>query len=278
MQVGLAAPSLFRTPGTAPALIGAAVIGISQSGRSPDVVGVLSAARAQNRPTIAITNDVTSPLAESADVVVPLDAGQERSVAATKTYLASLHAVHQILESLRPSADRQAWLERLPDVVDAMVEEHLTHRERFDVLANQQPITALGRGLDLANAHETALKIRELTGVITEAFSPPDLLHGPIAALRDGAAWVVSTTRAEPELSAVVETLRQRRLTLAIVSADAELLDLASLRIPLDAGLPQWVASVVSVIPAQAAALRLAELGRVDVDHPTGLSKVTLTA
>lgn len=92
LQVGLAAPWLYRDVGRAPLLPDTAVVAISQSGRTPDIVAVLAAARKQGRPAIAVTNAPASDLAAQADVVVPLLAGEERSVAATKTYLASLHA------------------------------------------------------------------------------------------------------------------------------------------------------------------------------------------
>ena len=99
LPVALAAPWLYA--GHSPPLLRrGAVLAISQSGRSPDVVAVVTAARAQGRPTITITNDVDSPLALAADVVVPMLAGDERSVAATKTYLASLHAIAQIAARL----------------------------------------------------------------------------------------------------------------------------------------------------------------------------------
>src|SRR5262249_30551883 len=96
MPVALAAPWLYSGD-SPPVLDGGAVLAISQSGRSPDVAAVVAAARDQRRPTVVITNDVGSPLAEQADVVVELLAGDERSVAATKTYLASLHAIAQII-------------------------------------------------------------------------------------------------------------------------------------------------------------------------------------
>jgi glucosamine--fructose-6-phosphate aminotransferase (isomerizing) len=118
MAVALAAPSLYSDPESSPDIRGAAVLGISQSGQSPDIVGVLAAARAQGRPTIALTNDEASPLAAVANVVVPLDTGPERSVAATKTYLSSLRAIEQIIDRLSPDDERARWLDRLPELVD----------------------------------------------------------------------------------------------------------------------------------------------------------------
>lgn len=272
LSVGLAAPWLYRDRDRAPRLPNGTVIAISQSGRSPDIVAVLAAARAQQRPTIAITNQPDSALAAQADVIVPLLAGEERSVAATKSYLASLHAVVQITEALAPDPTRCEWLGRLPDEVAVMVRALLAQRSEFDVLLKATPITATGRGLFFSAACETALKLRELSGLPAEAFSPPDLMHGPIAALRPPAGtWLISPG---DELEAV----RDRVAPSVIVSADHRALSRAQVPVPLPPGAPDWVASILAVVPAQAAGLRLAEQTGSDVDHPHGLRKITLTS
>ena len=251
---------------------------ISQSGCSPDVTGVLAAGRAQNRPTVAITNDPDSPLAAEADVVVPLLAGVERSVAATKTYLASLHAIAQIALCLRPDPIDEGWFERLPGIVDYVVREQLGGRGRFDPLARARLLTVVGRGLQFSTAHETALKVRELSGTPAEAFSQPDLMHGPIAALSPtGAVWVVSTSGREQPDRRAVDALAAKTGFAVAVSDRADVLAAADVGIALDAELPEWLAPIVAVIPGQVAALRLGELSGVDLDQPHGLGKVTLT-
>jgi glucosamine--fructose-6-phosphate aminotransferase (isomerizing) len=276
--VALAAPSLYADPDAAPLLAGTAVLGISQSGQSPDIVAVLAAGRAQGRPTIAITNDGASPLAAQADVVIPLATGEERSVAATKTYIASLHAVHQILEALHPSAERREWLARLPALVDEIVEGQMDARAQYDVLDPAASLTVAGRSLDFAAAHETALKIRELAGLVTEAFSPPDLLHGPIAAVGpSGWFWLVSTRPGNADAAELHRAVRALEVPTVVVSADPMLCADADIPILLPSILPSWVAAILAVVPGQVAALRLAEIRGVSIDHPHGLSKVTLT-
>ena len=271
VTVGLAAPSLYRDADRAPRLTGAAVMAISQSGRSPDIVAVLAAARVQGRPTIAITNDPDSDLAAEADVVVALLAGEERSVAATTSYLASLHALVQIAEAMAPSAERRRRLDSLPGEVQALTASVLRRRAEFDVLADAIPITVTGRGLFFSAACETALKVRELSGIPAEAFSPPDLLHGPVASLRPpGATWLL-----DPH--GELDVIAARVAPSVIVSARAEALARARVPIALPEGIPDWVAAILAVLPAQAAGLRLAERGGGDVDAPHGLSKVTLT-
>jgi glutamine---fructose-6-phosphate transaminase (isomerizing) len=277
LAVALATPLLFQDPAAAPRLEHAAVMAVSQSGRSPDIVAVLTAARKQGRPTLAITNDPASPLAEQADVVIPLLAGPERSVAATKTYTASLFAVAQLAEALDPLPGRPDALHALPDQMDAIVEEQLAARQRFDVLADAALLTVLGRGLHYATAHETALKVRELAGIPAEAFSPPDLLHGPIAALGPrSAVWLTASARhVDQALAALWGELRERGGPTVAVARDPALEADVVVRLP-DA--PAWAMPILAVVPGQAAGLRLAEVRGVDLDTPHGLSKVTLTS
>ncbi len=272
LEVDLAAPWLYRERDRAPRLTRAGVIGISQSGRSPDIVAVLAAARTQGRPTVAITNDPGSPLAAEADTVIPLLTGAERSVAATKTFLASLHAAVQLADALAPSPTRACWLAELPDLVDAMTVRQLAERARFDALLRAPLITVTGRGLAFATACESALKLRELSGAPAEAFSPPDLMHGPIAALRaSGASWLVCPGRRE------LADVAGRTGISVVVSAQEQAGDEATIPVTLPADLPAWVSAFLAVIPAQAAGLRLAEVSGIDVDRPWGLQKVTLT-
>jgi glutamine---fructose-6-phosphate transaminase (isomerizing) len=278
MTVAVATPSLYREPDRAPDLAGAAVLGISQSGQSPDIVAVLAAARAQRRPTIAITNDTGSPLAGQADVIVPLAAGEERSVAATKTYLASLHALHQILEARQPEPGRAAWLDRLPGLVDEAVEEQLARSATPAGLDRAPLMTAVGRGMDLATARETALKVRELGGVPCEALSPAELLHGPIASLASPSRlWLIAAATTTEDWTPVLDRARERSIPMVVVSSDPELRAAADLAVAVPGEAPPWVRAILAVVPGQVAALRLAEQRGFDIDRPHGLTKVTLT-
>lgn len=279
LEVGLAAPWLFGAGRRPPRLTGAAVIAISQSGRSPDVAGVLAAAREQGRPAIAITNDPGSPLADRANVVVELGVGAERSVAATKTYLGSLQALALIAAELAPHRVSRDRLARIGEVVADLAAEQLETRERFDPLAGCRLLTAVGRGLDYATACESALKLRELSGIAAEGFSPPDLIHGPLGALGpETGVWIVASSR-EPDADAraMLARIRERAGMAVAVSAQRGVRDGAAIGVGLPAGLPDWLGAFCAVVPAQAAGLRLAELRGVDVDRPNGLTKVTLT-
>src|SRR5712691_1057282 len=121
VPVMFATPSLYTIYEQPPRLDGAIVVGISQSGASPDVASVLAEARRQGRPTIALTNDPSSPLAQQADEVLPLEAGEERAVAATKTYLNSLGAVALLFAALDDERAAQAELARMPDILERQI-------------------------------------------------------------------------------------------------------------------------------------------------------------
>src|SRR5436309_13515113 len=132
LPVSFATPSLYTVYDAPPELGPAAVIGISQSGASPDVVAVLDEARKQNRPTLAITNDPESPLAQSADWVLPLHAGEERAVAATKTYLNSIAAVALLSSVAAADPERLRALHSAPAAVAKQIEQTLAVADRLD--------------------------------------------------------------------------------------------------------------------------------------------------
>lgn len=287
LPVGLATPSLQTLYGATPRFDGALVAAVSQSGRSPDVVGVLAAARDQGRPAVAITNDAESPLAEAATHVVPLAAGPERAVAATGTYTASLVALALLDVALRPAADRRPWLDELaalPATVAAVLDG--ARRDAPDELVALHHLLVCGRGLGYGTAYEVALKVRELTGAVAEAFSPPDLLHGPIGAVGtyaasvDDGAGALLVAPAEPsadDVRALLDPLRRRGAVTAAISGDADLLAAVDVALPLAAEPPAWLTPVTSVLPGQILAGAIAAARGRDIDAPEGLTKVTET-
>jgi glucosamine--fructose-6-phosphate aminotransferase (isomerizing) len=139
--VTFATPSLYTIYEQPPRLAGAAVIGISQSGASPDVAAVLAEARRQGRPTVALTNVMDSPLAREADAVLSLEAGEERAVAATKTYINSLGAI-ALLFAATDGPVAEAELEQMPDVLRQQIELSLETAPALDEYADP-------RGLDI---------------------------------------------------------------------------------------------------------------------------------
>jgi glucosamine--fructose-6-phosphate aminotransferase (isomerizing) len=148
--------------------------------------------------------------------------------------------------------------------------------EQLDMLEGG---TVLARGVNYATGYEIALKIRELSGLLFEAYSAADLMHGPVAAVSEG--WpviaVAPTGPAHGSMADAIEAMASRRSRLLVVSDDDALLARADVPLPLVQGIPEWVSPLVAVVPGQLAAIRLARLRGIDLDRPLGLAKVTLT-
>lgn len=288
MPVSLATPSLTTVYGAAPDYRGQLVVAVSQSGTSPDVVEVVRAARSRGCPTLAVTNDPGSALAEAAGAVLDLATGDERSVAATKTYTASLLAMALVAVALGPRderarAERELWA--LPDAVAVTLADVAAPDTAAETLRGTVRAVAVGRGLNLGTAHEAALKLTELSGTLVAPYSPADLLHGPVAAVGPDVP-VLLIAPEEPSRDSVLDlvpALRDRGAPVLLVAHPipgraAAALAAADVALPLPGGpVAPWLTPVVAVLPAQLLAARLAALRGVDVDRPGGLAKVTLT-
>jgi len=280
LPVALAAPSMFSVYRSPPLLEHALVVGISQSGQSPDIVSVVQEGRRQGAPTLAITDDPSSPLARTADLVIFTDTGTERSVAATKTYTAQLMAIAMLSIGLQPVGEGQRELELVPDLVrqalrlDAIVEQTAArYREMTKCVV-------LGRGFNYATAHEWSLKLKELTYVVAAPYSSADFLHGPVALMDRGfpVLAVAPSGAALPELLPILkELVLSREVDLLIISDDAEALALADAPLAIPAGVPEWLSPFVAIGPGQLFCHHLAALRGLDVEHPRGLQKVTKT-
>ncbi|TML28802.1 MAG: SIS domain-containing protein [Actinobacteria bacterium] len=279
LTVAFATPSLYTVYEAPPKLGPAAVIGISQSGASPDVVAVLDEAKRQGRPTLAITNNSRSPLAETADWVLPLHAGEERAVAATKTYLNSIAAVALLSTVALGDKERLQALRAAPFAVEKQIESTLGVAGRFDRYTDVESGSVVTRGVNYGTAYEIALKIRELSGAPFEAFSSADLLHGPIAAVKRGrpAIVIAPSGRTLDSMRDALEKIRERGAELIAISDDKEFLASAQTAFPLVPDLPEWLSPLLTVVPGQVAAVQLAKLRGADIDSPIGLTKVTRT-
>jgi glucosamine--fructose-6-phosphate aminotransferase (isomerizing) len=191
LTVGLATPSLFSIYQRPPRFGNALVMGISQSGKSPDIVAVLAEARRQGVLTAAITNVPDSDLGQEADFVIDLHAGKERSVAATKTYTSQLAAIALLSATLADDSEMHSTLLQLPGTVA----ETLAMSDRIAQIAQRyrymQHCVVIGRGFNYATAFELALKLKELTYTIVESYSSADFLHGPMAIVDIGFPVIV---------------------------------------------------------------------------------------
>lgn len=279
VPVAFATPSLYTLYEQPPRLDGALVVGISQSGRSPDVKEVIEEARRQGRPTVAITNDPSSPLALASDEVLALEAGDELAVAATKTYVNSLGAIALLFATSTDDRDALVELERVPAQLALQIERSWDDVRSLDRLGAIEGGTVVARGVNYATSFEVALKIRELSGLLFESYSAADLMHGPVAAISEGWPVLAIAPRgpAFDVLTESLEALRARRPRLLVVSDDERALARADVALPLWTVVPEWLSPLVAVVPGQLAALRLAQLRGIDLDSPLGLSKVTMT-
>ena len=279
LPVALATPSLFTLYRKPPHLQEALVMAISQSGQSPDIVAVVEEARRQGALTVAITNDAASPLARAAEHVIFLHAGQERSIAATKTYTASLLAVGMLSTALGGDEERRRDLEALPGLVSEIV---AAASEITQAAAEYRDIAAcavISRGYNYATAFEIALKLKELVYVIAEPYSSADFLHGPMALVERGfpVLAVVPDGCVAGELVDLLRQLRERGARLVVIANREDALALAETPLPLPAGVPEWLSPLLAVVLGQLFTLELIKAKGLDPDRPRGLRKVTLT-
>jgi glucosamine--fructose-6-phosphate aminotransferase (isomerizing) len=279
MPVGLAAPSLFTIYKRPPVFGNSLVIGISQSGKSPDIVAVVQEARRQGALTAVFTNTPGSDLAEGADFVIDLHAGEERSVAATKTYTAELAAIAALSAALAKDSEMKAEIQMLPEVVAGTLELEVVIEEIVSRYRYMRECVVIGRGYNYATAFEIALKLKELTYTIAEPYSSADFLHGPLAMLENGFPVIVCAPSGVmvPELQTFIKTLQRRDAEVIVISDDESILNLAQVPIRLPVAVPEWLSPITVVIPGQLLALNLAVIRGYDPDAPRAIHKITET-
>lgn len=286
IPVSLAAPSILTLYGSPLDLHDVVVIGISQSGESTDTNAVLEDARRQGATTLGITNDATSAMAGIVEFALPIEAGTEVSVAATKTYTCQLLALYLVAYALNGGIQLEQ-LRTIPEWVEATLQleediEALVERYFFMSRA-----VTVGRGLNYANALEFGLKLMETCYVVAERFSAADLMHGPIALVErafpvfvfapSGVTW--------PSMARVLDRLQELKAeTLVITDAQntaahdkaARLIEIP--KAPAPSGPPNDLYTPIPyIVPAQLFAGHLAALKGLNPDMPRTLHKITRT-
>jgi glucosamine--fructose-6-phosphate aminotransferase (isomerizing) len=279
LPVALATPSLFTIYQRPPNLVDALVLGISQSGQSPDICAVVEEGRRQGALTLSITNDQASPLAKLAEYSIDLNAGPERAVAATKTYTTSLLALAMLSVALNGGKDQRRLLGRVPAFVAQALQQAEAVVSAAADYRKDNACVVLGRGYNYATAFEIALKLKELTYVLAEPYSSADFQHGPVALVQNGFLVVAVVPEGKPaaELTIFLSWIRQSGAELVVISPKKEALSLARTPVPMSAGIPEWLSPIVAVTPGQLFAFGLAQARGLDPDKPRGLHKVTLT-
>jgi glucosamine--fructose-6-phosphate aminotransferase (isomerizing) len=254
-------------------LEGQLFVTVSQSGRSDDLIESTAMARAAGALTVAIVNDVASPLARSSEVVLPMAAGPELSVAATKSFVTSLSAWLHVVAAWAGLDDMRAAIARLPDRLAAATE--LDWSRALKPLREATSLVSLGRGPTLAIAREAALKLKETSNLHAEAFSGAEFRHGPIALVEPSYPVIVfmPTDAAAAGLQLLAADLQRKNATVLRTHhgrADADCLPaLAPDHADTDA--------VCLIQTFYGLAIRLAQHRGTDIDLPRHLQKVTRT-
>jgi glucosamine--fructose-6-phosphate aminotransferase (isomerizing) len=279
LSVGLATPSVHTLYGASPDYGRALVIGISQSGASPDVVGVIRAARAQGALTLAITNTAGSDMAEAAEHHIAMRAGPERAVAATKTYTATL-LVLALLATGLSETDATADLALVPEALAVALEQD---DEAARIAADMRTLShcvILGRGYHYATAREWSIKLKELSYTLADPYSTADFIHGPLALIEAGfpTFCVAPSGATQADMAAVIDRLAgELDASLLIVSDDAAVRARGRWSLPLPTDLPEWLMPIVSIVPGQLHARQVTIAKGGDPEQPRSIRKVTLT-
>jgi glutamine---fructose-6-phosphate transaminase (isomerizing) len=267
-----ASPSVSSVYEVTPDLVGTVMLAISQSGASPDLLATVSRARSNGARIVAMVNAESSPLAQLADDLIPLGAGAELSIAATKSYIASLAAIVQLVASWARDAELAAALENAPPLLERAF--GLDWSAAVTQLTDVNNLYVIGRGLGLGIAQEAALKFKETCGLHGEALSAAELRHGPVALVRRQFPLLIFTQDDESRAGVVQLAGELAARGAAVLIAGAEVAQATTL--PTESAHPV----IEPLLHAQsfyrmANALSLAR--GLDPDRPPNLSKVTET-
>jgi glutamine---fructose-6-phosphate transaminase (isomerizing) len=267
-----AAPSVSSVYGVTQDVSGCLFLAISQSGRSPDLLASVASAKASGATVLALSNSTDSPLMAAADLVVELNAGPESSVAATKSYLASLAAIARLVAAWTEDAALGSALAGLPDLMDRSWA--IDWSAALPVLESAENLYVVGRGLGLGAAQEVALKCKETCGIHAEAFSSAELRHGPYTLLRKGfpALLLAQPDATRPGVEALGIELARRGVPVLLAGGNAA----GSVLLPSI----EVAAELAPILLTQSAYRMIASLAvrrGLDPDRPPHLHKITET-
>ncbi len=248
-------------------------ISISQSGQSPDVVEPIRYFRDGGATTIALVNEIESPLAHSAEWAMPLRAGKEQSVAATKSFITSLVAGARLVAQWQNDPELLDGLAALPAALAEATKVDWT--KAIDVLVDAQNCMVVGRGISFPIALEAALKFKETSALQAEAFSGAEIKHGPMALIEDGYPLLIFATRGPTQASLIelAEEMRGRGASVLLAAPS----DVPSRDLTLPVAATPDLDPIVAIQAFYVMAAKLSEARGMDPDRPRHLSKVTKT-
>lgn len=249
-------------------------IAISQSGQSPDVVEPIRYFREGGSITVALVNDANSPLAQAAEWTMPLHAGPELSVAATKSFITSLVAGARLAGHWQNDAEFLAALEELPEALEAAT--RIDWSNALEVLVPAERIMVVGRGISFSVALESALKFKETSVIQAEAFSGAEIKHGPMALIDEGYPLLIFATRgsAQAGLISLAEEMRGRGANV-LLAAPA---DVKERNLTLATAATADLDPITAIQSFYMMAANLSMARGLDPDKPRHLSKVTKTS
>ncbi len=280
IPVTLAAPSLFSVYQEPPRIGDLLVVGISQSGESPDLLSVIQEANRQGSITLAITNQPQSPLAKEADFLIDISAGPELAVAATKSYTGQLAAIALLSAAWQENSKDKAHLEKLPEAVTSVLAKEDQIQGYATRYRYMNQCVVLGRGYNYATAYEWSLKMKELAYIVAHPYSSADFQHGPIALVTSGfpVFAVAPSGQVLDELTQLISRLKQElRAEIFLITDRQELVGEADCPFLIPDGIPEWLSPLVTIVPAQLFSYHLTVTKGYDPDAPRGLTKVTRT-
>jgi glucosamine--fructose-6-phosphate aminotransferase (isomerizing) len=280
VPVALAAPSLFSIYQKPPLLEDTLVVGISQSGESPDILAVIEEANRQRCPTLTITNQPKSPLAQLSDFVLDIHAGEEISVAATKSYTCQLVSIAMLSAAWEGSSKLWKGINLIPD----QIEQVLALENQIQIFSKRyldmKQCVVLGRGFNYSTAFEWSLKLKELTHVVAQPYSSADFFHGPIALVSSGfpVFGIAPQGAVFDDMFGLIKKIKlEQKADLFLISDQTELLSQADCPVPLPEGIPEWLTPISGIIPGQLFSYHLSLTKGMNPDSPRGLTKVTRT-
>jgi len=277
---GLASPSIATHYRSRLDLTDTLVVCVSQSGATAEIVATEEWARSCGAATVGVTNVEGSPLAEAADLALVTRAGPELAVPATKTYLCQLVSMSVLGTALAPEpAALDGALHRVPDEVERLLSERAGIDDAVEVLRDAAYSVVSGRGLMMGTALETALKLEETCLRPVRGYSYADLRHGPISVVTSGMTAVLVAAADGPMVGPMLELagdLTGRGATVVGIGGDAAFAAACDVHVP-GPELPEAVAPLGAIVPAQLLVEGLALALGLDPDNPRGLAKVTAT-
>jgi glutamine---fructose-6-phosphate transaminase (isomerizing) len=281
IPVGLASPSIASIYRAKVNMEGALLVGISQSGEATDVISVIQSAKRAGVDTLAITNAGSSKLAAAAQQVILLHAHPEKAVAATKTFTSTLASLVLLSAAIGNNTRLLGHLQKVPRLIEEVIKDAAQLQEKVERFRFLEECVVLGRGYNLANSYELALKLRETCYVRAQAYAAPDFLHGPIAILEKGYPVIAFANKGVTLFSMldVILQAKARGAEVVVIGNAPDALTNADVAFPVNVrqSVPEVISPFPAIVAGQFFSETLSVLKGIDPDKPRGLHKVTIT-